>query len=108
MSPATPLTGGATYRVVRWEGAGEGNNSDTYGFLSSLSHAVTPRLTGLLGYGFTYLNIQRQGTSTTHTPTLGLSYQLTQTLTGTVAGGPAITESDGDTTGSPAGSASLV
>ena len=108
MTPRNSLSVSATYSVLRFEGAGGGSNSDTYGLLSSLSHAVTPRLTGLLGYGFTYLNIQRQGTSTTHTPTLGLSYQLTQTLTGTVAGGPAITESDGDTTVSPAGSASLV
>src|SRR5437667_9432878 len=108
MTSRNALSVSATYSALRFEGHGTGIDSDTYGLLSSLSHAFTPRLTGLLGYGFTYLDVRGQGTSTTHTPTLGLRYQLTQTLTGTVTGGPAITASDGDTTVSPAGSESIV
>jgi len=108
MTSRNALSVSATYSALRFEGHGTGIDSDTYGLLSSLRHAFTPRLTGLLGYGFTYVDVREQGTSTTHTPTLGLSYQLTQTLLGTVSGGPAITELAGETIVSPAGTATLV
>src|SRR5437867_9293089 len=108
MTSRNALSVSATYTALRFEGQGAGINSDTYGLLSSLSHAFTPRLTGLLGYGFTYVDVREQGTSTTHTPALGLSYRLTQTLLGTVSGGPAITEFAGETILSPAGTATLV
>jgi hypothetical protein len=105
MTPRTSLNLGATYGVQRFGGAGLG--SDTYGLQSSLGHALTPRLTGTIGYGFTYLDLQGQEDSTTHTPTLGVSYQLTPTLTGSVSGGPAITELGGETLVSPAATVSL-
>ena len=108
MTPRTSLTLGVTDSVLRFEGAGSGRDSDTYGLQSSLNHAFTPRLTGIVGYGFTYLNLQGQDDSTTHTPTLGISYRLTPTLTGSISGGPAITELGGDRFVSPAGTASLV
>src|SRR5713101_5759235 len=109
----------ASYSVLRFEGAGAasgagggvasgaggGTASDTYGFQSNLTHTFTRRFAGILGYGFTYLDAQ--GHSTTHTPTLGFSYQLTPTLSAIVNGGPAVTELAGTTTVSPAGNASL-
>jgi len=114
MTPGNSLSLSANYSLLRFEGAGVGADSDTYGFQSSLSHAFTRRLSGIIGYGFTYLDARGQGTSTTgqgtsttHTPTLGLSYQLTPTLTGTASGGPAITEVRGETVVSPAGTVSL-
>ena len=113
MTPRTSLSLGATYGLLRFkgaatDGAATARDSDTYGLQSSLAHVLTPRLTGTIGYGFTYLNVQEEDNSTTHTPTLGVSYRLTPTLTGSVNGGPAITELGGETFVSPAATASLV
>jgi hypothetical protein len=117
MTPRTSLTLGATYGVLRFkrgsaegggaQGAGAGTDSDTYGFLSGLGYVLTPRLTGTIGYGFTFLDLRGEEDSRTHTPTLGVSYRLTPSLTGSVSGGPAITEIGGETFMSPAGTASL-
>jgi len=86
---------GLNYSVVRFEGSqpGAGIESDTYGVLTNLSHAFTPRLTGMIGYNFTYLDL-RSGhgdNATTHNPTIGLSYRVTQTLTVSVDGDPSFT-----------------
>src|SRR5439155_4438526 len=123
MTPRTALSLTATYSVLRFTGASRSSNvidSDTYGLQSYLSHVLTPRLTGTVGYYFTYLDFhfQGQGASTTqtsapgasrtHIPTVGLSYRLTPTLTVSANGGPAITEVGGQTFLSPAGNASLV
>ena len=43
----------------------------------------------------------------THTPTLGVSYRLTPTLTGSISGAAALTDLSGETTVSPAATASL-
>jgi len=85
-----------------------GLDSNTYGLQSHLDHPLTPRLTGNIGYGFTYLDVRGQESSTTHAPTLGVSYRLTPTLTGSVSGGPAITQLGGETFMSPGATASLV
>ncbi len=113
MTPGTSLSLGATYGLLRFkgaatDGAGTASDSDTYGLQSSLAHELTPRLTGTIGYGFTYLTEQGQENSTTHTPTLGVTYRLTPMLTGSVSGGPAIIELGGETFVSPAATASLV
>ena len=121
MTPLTSLNLGATYSILRFKGAGaegvgtgagtgtgSGMDSDTYGFSTTLGHVLTPRLTGLIGYGFTYLDVRGEESSRTHTPTLGGSYRFTPSLTGTVSGGPAITELGRQTIMSPAGTASLV
>src|SRR5437899_3170130 len=113
ITPGTSLSLVATYSLLRFkgaatDGAGTARDSDTYGLQSSLAHELTPRLTGTIGYGFTYLNVQEEDNSTTHTPTVGGSYRLTPTLTGSVSGGPAITELGGETFVSPAATASLV
>ena len=123
MTPRTALSLSASYNLLRFEGASSGSditNSDTYGMQSYLSHVLTPRLTGTVGYYFTYLEFhvtggaasatqtQAPGASRTHIPTVGLSYRLTPTLTVSANGGPAITEVGGQTFLSPAGNASLV
>jgi len=90
----TRLDLAAIYSVVRLEGEGAGIDSDTYGFLSNLSHAFTPRFTGMIGYNFTYLDL-RSGhgdNSKTHNPTIGFSYRVTSTLTVSADGGPAFTQ----------------
>lgn len=108
MTPGTFLSLVATHSVQRFEGTGVGLDSDSYGLQSNLGHLLTPNLTSLVGYGFTYLDLSGQGNSTTHTPTVGASYRLTPTLTASVSGGPAITELGGETFVSPAATAGLV
>jgi len=105
----TRLNLAANYSVVRLEGQGAGIDSDTYGFLSNLSHAFTPRFTGMIGYNFTYLDL-RSGhgdNSTTHNPTIGFTYRVTSTLTVAVDGGPAFTELGGENFITPALSAGI-
>src|SRR5207253_248574 len=97
MTPQTSLNLSATYGVLRFKGTGSGLDSDTYGLQSTLGHVLTPRLTGTIGYGFTYLDFQGGEPSRTHSPTLGFSYRLTPSLIGSVSGGPAITEIGGET-----------
>jgi hypothetical protein len=106
ITPGDTLGLDATYLVQRFTGAGLG--SDTYGLQSHLDHAFTLRLTGSIGYGFTYLDLEGQENSATHTPTLGVSYHLTRTLRGSVSGGPSITQLGSETLVSAAGAASLV
>ena len=93
LGPQTRLDLGATYSLLRFEGQGSGIESDTYRFLSNLSHNFTPRFTGMAGYNFTFIDL-RSGhgdNSTTHNPTVGFAYRLTPTLTVSVDGGPAFT-----------------
>jgi hypothetical protein len=93
LAPQTRLDLGATYSLIRFDGRGAGIESDTYGFMSNLSHGFTPRFTGMVGYNFTYIDL-RSGhgdNSTTHNPTLGFAYRLTPNLTISIDGGPAFT-----------------
>src|SRR5439155_12702311 len=73
-----------------------------------LTHAFTPRFSGIIAYGFTYLDPHEDDVSRTHTPTVGFIYALTPTLTASITGGASLTELRGDTFVSPAGTASLV
>jgi len=107
MSPANSLSLGVSYSALRFEGSGVGIDSDTYQFQSLLTHTFTPRFSGNVGYTFTYLDDQVFANSTNHTPTVGFSYRLTPTLTGSVTGGATISQIQGDTFVNPSGSVSL-
>jgi hypothetical protein len=108
MTRTDSLSLGAAYDVLRFEGSGAGVDSDTYAFQGNLTHTFTPRFSGTLNYGFTYLKPQGEQDSTTHTPTVGFSYALTPTLSANITGGASLTEIGGETFVSPAGTASLV
>lgn len=108
MTQADSVAIGGNYTALRYEGQGTGEDSDTFAARVSETHAFTARLTGNIGYEFTYLHQQGSLDSTTHTPSVGLGYQLTRTLNASISGGPAITLIGGDTVVSPAGRASLV
>jgi Putative beta-barrel porin 2 len=119
MNPANTLNLGATYGLLRFLGGGNGQDSDTYGINVGLTHAITQRLSGNIGYGFTYIHFLggctvvrnqciNEPDSTTHTPTIGFGYQLTPTLSTNINGGAAVTQRSGHTDVSPAGSASLI
>jgi hypothetical protein len=107
MTPRTSLSLGAAYTALRFLGRGGGVDSDTYSFLSNIGYAFTQRLSGFIGYNFTYLDLEVGDNSQTHNPIVGLSYQLTRTLTVTLSGGPAITLIAGDTFVTPAGTAAI-
>ena len=107
MSPRNTLSLSVTYSALRFEDAGAGIDSDTYQFQSTLTHAFTPRFSGNVGYGFTYLDDQVGADSTNHTPTVGFTYRLTPTLTGSVTGGATFSEVGGETFVTPSGSLSL-
>jgi hypothetical protein len=102
MTRSNSLTVSGSYNLLRFKGDGNGTDSDTYSLQGGLTHAFTPRLSGYLNYGFAYIDAQGQENSTTHTPTLGLSYAITQTLTANVSGGADITNIAGDILVSPA------
>src|SRR5262245_13122873 len=119
MTSANTLHLGATYGLLRFFGGGNAQDSDTYGINVGLTHAITQRFSGNIGYGFTYIHFLggctvvvnqciNEPDSTTHTPTIGLGYQLTPTLSTNINGGAAVTQRSGHTDVSPAGSASLV
>jgi hypothetical protein len=109
MTQLNSLEIGGSYSALRYEGQGTGADSDTYQGHGVLNHALTPRLSGNIGYEFTYLDSKGgQLDSTTHTPRVGVGYQLTRTLIATIYGGPAITLIGGDTVVTPAGTANLV
>jgi hypothetical protein len=118
MNAANTLNLGATYSLLRFLGGANAQDSDTYGVNVGLTHAITQRLRGNIGYDFTYIHFPgcvvvrqqciNQPDSTSHTPTIGFNYQLTPTLTTSINGGAAVTQRSGHTDVSPAGSASLV
>jgi len=113
MTPRNTLNVTGTFAVQRFlsasTGSISGSDSNTYALQTTLEHVLTRRLTGILGYGITYLDLLgQQENSTTHTPTVGARYMLTPTLTASVSGGPAITQLAGETSISPGGSARLV
>jgi hypothetical protein len=89
------------------DGGDGGQDSDTYRAGTGLDYALTPRLGVSGGYDFAYIDIQDEPTAFTHTPRVGFSYQITQTLRGGISGGPTILMSDGETTLSPGVTASL-
>ena len=118
MTPANTLNLNATYSLLRYVSGGNGQDSDTYGISAGLTHAFTQRFSGNIAYAFTYIHfpgcvvvLQQcidQPDSTSHSPTIGFSYQLTPTLSSTLNGGVAVTQRSSHTDVSPAGSASLV
>jgi opacity protein-like surface antigen len=97
----TSLDVAPNYEARRFIGSGIGVNSDTYDLPITLSYALTSRFSGTIGYEFTYLNIEGDTNSTTHTPRLGFRYSFTPSLYVYLDGGPAITEIGGETTISP-------
>src|SRR5262245_7624777 len=107
MSPANSLSLGVTYSALRYEGSRVGIDSDTYQFLSLLTHTFTRRFSGAVGYTFTYLDDPVFANASRHTPTLGFSCQLTRTLLGAVSGGATISQIKGDTFVNPSASVSL-
>jgi hypothetical protein len=105
----TTLRTFASYTILRFDDE-RLFDSDTLRIDAYIDRMLTPRLTGSLGYEFAYFDIHRLGTATVHTPLAGLTYRFTETLTGTVSGGPSFVHDTGtnDDRVAPTVSASLV
>ena len=107
LDPRTTLRGRAAWTALRYDDD-LALDSDAYALEGFVDYAFTARLTGSAGYQFAYFDIQDQPGTTTHTPRVGVSYRITQTLTGAISGGPTIVvPEDGDTEVFPAITASL-
>ncbi|MBI2216247.1 MAG: hypothetical protein HYU51_03025 [Candidatus Rokubacteria bacterium] len=103
----TTLRGGGAWTVTRFERAGL-RDSDTWGADATVDRALTPRLRGTLGYEFGLFDIETVPDVTTHTPRVGLTYEFTPTISGTLSGGPTFEQrEDGDDRVTPAIAASL-
>jgi hypothetical protein len=103
----TTLSGGVGWTITRFERE-DAFDSDIYRADASLDRVLTRRLRGTAAYEFAFFDINRARDVTTHTPRLGVSYEITPTLIGTVNGGPSLEfEEGGDDRISPAVAASL-
>jgi len=107
LSPTTTLRLPGTYTVQRYARA-DLAGSDTYAVGPGVEHRLTDRLTGTAAYEFAHFDIDRARAVSAHTPRLGAIYRFTETLAGSVSGGPtfSLTGGGGERVG-PAASASL-
>ena len=107
MTQLDSLSLSGTYSTLHYFGGGTGADSDTYGIQTTVSHTFTRRLSGNIGYAFTYLNLRDEPNSSSHSATIGFGYQLTPTLSAAINAGAAVTLLSGDTSVSPVVTASL-
>jgi hypothetical protein len=107
LTPRTTLRGRGAWTALRYD-SDAALDSDTYAFETFAEYAFTPRLIGAAGYQFAFFDIQDNPWVTTHTPRVGASYRFTETLTGSLSGGPSIqVPEEGDTSVFPAITATL-
>jgi hypothetical protein len=90
----TTVRGGASWAVQRFERS-ELDDSDIYRINAGLDRTLTRQLRGLVAYEFGYFDIEREDKVTTHTPRIGLSWQVSPTITLAVSGGPTFEEHEG-------------
>lgn len=103
----TTASGGVGWTIARFERE-DAFDSDTYRADASIDRVITRRLRGTAAYEFALFDIRRAPDVTTHTPRLGVRYEFTPTLLGSVTGGPSLEfEHGGDDRISPAVAASV-
>lgn len=118
---ATPLTSlrlSGSYSIRRFESETDdptvgtevatARGSEAYRIGGGASHTFTRRLQGSAGYDFALLDVEDRPETYTHTPRLGLTYQITRRLTGSVSGGPSFVIQEGESTTRVAATATLV
>lgn len=103
----TVLSLTALYEVLRFPDSSDDDASDsnTYQLGVGAEHRFTPRLIGIATVDAQYLDVQDDPTVTAFTPRVGLDYQITRGLRGTISGGPSFYVQDGVTRITPAGAA---
>jgi hypothetical protein len=100
----------ASHRIIRFQDSGRDSDtrdSDTYRAALGVDRRLTARLTGRASFEVAYIDVKDEPSARTYTPTVGVSYDITPTLRGSVRGGPSIVERSGDTTLSPSLRAAL-
>ena len=105
LSPLTTVHGAASYVVQRYS-ASDLQDSDVYRADVGLDRAFSRFLTGTLAYEVGYFDIRQEPKTWTHTPRLGFSYRITETITVAASGGPTFELRDGDDRVTPAVTAS--
>ena len=93
VDPLTQVRGFLGWTIQRYEDE-DLNDSDSYHADITVERVLRPRLRGLTGYKFAYFDVDRFDNATTHTPFLGVRYDFTPTLTGTLAAGPSVVVED--------------
>jgi len=83
----TTVRGGASYTVQRFN-ASDLEDSDVYRVNVGLDRALTRFFTGTLDYEFAYFDIRHEPKTWTHTPRIGFSYRVTESITVAASGGP--------------------
>ena len=96
LDPLTTIRGGGSWAVQRFDRS-ELEDSDVYRINVWLDRTLTRQLRGSVGYEFGYFDIQHEDKVTTHTPRVGLSWQVTPTITLSANGGPSFEEHDNGT-----------
>jgi hypothetical protein len=100
-----------SYTLIRFQntagGGTSGVDSDTYRAGVSVDRQLTRRLTGTAGLEVGYLDVRNEAPAASYTGTLGFGYDVTPTLRASVSAGPSVLERRGDTTVSPAVTATL-
>jgi hypothetical protein len=95
--PRTSLFLGGSWSFTYYPDSLTSLDTDTYTLGLTVTHDFTPRLSGTLGYEAALIKVETQPDITTHTPRVGLIYRFTETLTGSLSGGPSFSETDGRT-----------
>jgi hypothetical protein len=95
LSPFTTVRGGASYVIQRFD-ASDLEDSDVYRINVGVDRALTRFLTGTLDYEFAYFDIEREPKTWTHTPRVGFSYRVTETITVAASGGPSFETREGE------------
>jgi hypothetical protein len=95
IDPFTTVRAGASYTVLRFD-SDDLQDSDAYRANAWLDRALSRFLTGTIGYEVAYFDIDDEPTTWTHTPRVGFSYRLTETITVAANGGPTFELRDGE------------
>jgi hypothetical protein len=93
-NPLTTMRAGASYQVQRYESEAL-EDSDIYRFDVALDRVLSNVLTGTVAYEAAYFDIDFEPKTWAHTPRLGLSYRVTDTITVAVSGGPSFVMPEG-------------
>jgi hypothetical protein len=101
IDPLTLLRTTGSYTMQRFDEE-EQAESDVFRFDTMLERVLAPRFSGLLGYQFSYFEIEDEDRTTAHTPRIGGIFRATPTITVTLHGGPMFVEQGGDSYITPA------
>jgi hypothetical protein len=94
LDPRTTVRGGASYTLQRFN-ASELDDSDVYRIDAGLDRSLSRFFTLTAGYQFGYFDIDHEPKTWTHTPRIGFSYRVTETITVAASGGPTFEIRDG-------------